>query len=199
MNPWSSKLLLVLVTALSVSACTTTYEFVSEPDGATVYQTLNGQKALLGTTPFSFKKSGLPTGTPFLVSFERPGFEALDVMITPTDEALTKVTGTLRPGGKGTSDPQLARMRAVITQLFRIQQYAYQKRTVDALALLRELEAKEPDLAEVYLLKGSLYLALNDAEQATVAWRRALTLDPKLDELRAELQRIESSKGASTP
>jgi tetratricopeptide (TPR) repeat protein len=192
------KHFIFVVGLCAITGCATTYEIVSSPDGATVYQAVNGRKALLGVTPFSFKKSGLPEDKPFVLSFERPSYEPLDVLVSPTDEAKTKVSAMLRPGKSDGSDPQVARMREVIAAIFQVQELTFQKRTVDALALIKELERKEPGLAEIYVLKGSIYASINDTEQARAAWKQALSLDSSLDRLKVEIQKLETgSTGGS--
>ena len=185
--------------AVSVSGCATTYEILSSPEGASVYQASNGRKALLGVTPFSFKKSGLPYDKPFVLSFERSSYESLDVMVSPTDEAKTKISATLRPGKTDVNDPSVVRMREVISAIFKIQELTFQKRTVDALALIKDLERKEPGLAEVFVLKGSIYASINDPEQARTAWKQALALDSSLDRLKVEIQKLDASIAASGP
>lgn len=186
---------ITIISSLLLAGCATTYEFASAPEGATVYQSVNGRKALLGVTPFTFKKSSLPEDRPFSLTFERAGYESLEVLISPTGEAKTKVAATLRPGKADAKDPTVIRMREVVATIFKIQELTYQKRTVDALALLQDLERREPGIAEVFVLKGSIYASLNDPEQARTAWKQALALDPSLDRIRVELQKLDETSG----
>jgi hypothetical protein len=190
-------LLAVCMTAGLLSfGCATTYEFVSSPENAAVYQNLNGERALLGQTPLVFNKSGLPSDRPFTVTFVRDGWEPLDVLISPTGESRTKVTATLKPGRGDGKDPQTLRTRKVLASVFKIQELMFQNKTVDALSHLRDLEKDEPNLPEVFVLKGSLYAAINDREQARAAWQQALALDPTLDRIRIELKRLEDAASA---
>jgi predicted Zn-dependent protease len=137
-----------------------------------------------------FKKSALPDDRPFAVTFVRDGWEPVDVLISPTGDSRTKVNAILRPGRSDGKDPQTQRTRKVLSMVFSIQEMVAQNRAVDALATIRELEKDEPNLAEVFVLKGSIYAALNDRTQARAAWERALALDSGLDRIRVELQRL---------
>lgn len=193
----------LLVAALCTSACASTYTFVSEPSGATVMHQGSGGAAVLGTTPFEFKKAGLPEDKPFVVSFELAGHEPLQVLVTPTDGAHTKVDASLKPGGLGgKDDPALKRARRIVMQVFKVQDLSAQKRYAEAFAELRDLETREPDLAEVYVLKGSLHVVLGEIKAARDAWRRALQLDEKLDNVRERLAKLKTDApeaGEPTP
>lgn len=181
----------ILVALAAVTAgCSTTYKISSVPEGATVYHKGGGDPALLGTTPMEFKKSGLPDDGPFVLSFERPGYEKQDVAVTPTDNALTMINVNLKPSAANPNDPGLLRARKVVSAVFRIQELAAAKKYLDALASIRELEQSEPDFAEILALKGSLYFVVGDKAQAKESWERALKLDPGLDSVRTRLGQL---------
>jgi len=184
-----------VIVATLLGGCATTYEFTSVPPDATVFQNVNGERALLGQTPLIFKKSALPDDRPFSVTFVRDGWESVDVLITPTGDSRTKVNATLRPGRGDGKDPQTLRTRKVLGIVFNIQELVAQNKVVDALSLLRDLEKDEPNLAEVFVLKGSVYAAINDRAQAKTAWERALALDSSLDRVRVELRRLSEAAG----
>jgi len=182
--------------AVNLVSCSTTYQFVTRPEGASVFHHEDGSKALLGTTPLSFKKSGLPSDVPFSVVFEKQGYEPLNLMITPTDNSHTTVTATMKPGARDGNDPESIRIRRILKHVFKVQEHVATKRYTDALILIRELEKEEPNLAETYVIKGSVYLMLNDNSQAKIAWERALTLDSTLDDVRIQLNRIADDSGS---
>ncbi len=187
---------LLNVLALTLVGCSTTYQFVTQPEGANVYHQKDGTKALLGSTPLEFKKSALPEDAPFSISFEKSGYEPLNLLITPTDNSHTTVTATMKPGsGKG-DDPESIRVRSVLNRVFKVQEHVATRRYAEALSLLRDLEKDEPNLAETFVLKGSLYLMLNDGTQARTAWEKALSLDPTLDDVRVQLNKIATDTGA---
>jgi tetratricopeptide (TPR) repeat protein len=185
----------IIVTTFSAFAfmlvgCSTTYQFVTQPDGVSVYHQKDGTKALLGTTPLEFKKSALPENAPFTVMFEKSGYEPLNLVITPTDNSHTTVTATMKPGSGNGNDPESIRVRSVLNRVFKVQEHVATRRYAEALSLLRDLEKDEPNLAETYVLKGSVYLMLNDSTQARSAWEKALSLDPSLDDVRVQLNKI---------
>jgi hypothetical protein len=185
---------LLLVSTLV--GCSTTYQFVTQPEGANVYHQKDGSKALLGTTPLEFKKSGLPEDAPFSVIFEKQGYEPLNLLITPTDNSHTTVTATMKPGSASNgNDPESMRVRGVLRRVFKVQEHVATRRYTEALSLLRDLEKDEPNLAETYVLKGSVYLMLNDSAQARLSWEKALTLDSSLDDVRVQLNKIATDTG----
>jgi|GEM_PF-1565016 len=176
--------------------CSTTYQFVTQPEGANVYHQKDGSKALLGTTPLEFKKSGLPEDTPFSVIFEKQGYEPLNLLVTPTDNSHTTVTATMKPGSASNgNDPESMRVRGVLRRVFKVQEHVATRRYTEALSLLRDLETAEPNLAETYVLKGSVYLMLNDSAQARLSWEKALALDSSLDDVRVHLNKIATATG----
>lgn len=180
--------------------CATEYRFVSTPDAASVYQLTPTSKVLLGETPINFSKTALPTEAPFVVVFEKEGYESKDVSISPTDNSLTTVAVQLKPVKPGGEDAGLKRMRGVLRQIFSIQEKIFQKRYVDALADLKSLEQQEGGLAEVYVLRGSVYVLLNDPEQARLQWGKALQIDPSLDDVKVSLAKLpKASNGGTSP
>lgn len=203
-RPVTIMLSKMLPMAVALSGCGTTYTFVSEPPGAAVYHQANGGAALLGTTPLEFAKSGLPEDKPFLVTFEHKGFEKLQVLVTPTDGAHTRVDAALKPAaGGGKDDPGLVRARGILAQVFKVQELTARKRYAEAIAELRDLEAREPTLAEAHVLKGSLHVVMGDTKAAREAWTRALELDPALDQVRDRLAKLgdrdKAAAGGTSP
>ena len=185
-----------LLLVATLVGCSTTYQFVTQPEGANVYHQKDGSKALLGTTPLEFKKSGLPEDAPFSVIFEKQGYEPLNLLITPTDNSHTTVTATMKPGSASNgNDPESMRVRGVLRRVFKVQEHVATRRYTEALSLLRDLEKDEPNLAETYVLKGSVYLMLNDSAQARLSWEKALTLDSSLDDVRVQLNKIATDTG----
>jgi tetratricopeptide (TPR) repeat protein len=184
------RIYMLITFAVAATGCSTTYKINSVPEGATVYHKSGSEPALLGTTPMEFKKSGLPEDGPFVLSFDRPGYERQDVAVTPTDNALTMINVNLKPSAANPNDPGLVRARKVVSAVFRIQELASAKKYLDALASIRELEQSEPDFAEILALKGSLYFVVGDKVQAKESWERALKLDPGLDSVRVRLGQL---------
>jgi len=179
-----------------LGACATEYRFNSTPEGAAVYQRTATQKLLLGETPVSYGKTNLPSDSPFLIVFEKQGYESREVAVTPTDNSLTSVSVQLKPKQPGGEDEGLRRMRTVIKKIFAVQDQIRQKRFVDALAGLKLLEEVEPQLAEIYVLRGSIYAVMDDQVQTQREWEKALGLDPGLEELKIHLARLKKLKEA---
>ncbi len=171
-------------------SCATRYRFISQPEGATVYHRQGSQEALLGTTPSDVEKSGLPDSQPFFIIYKKPGFAPLEILISPTDQSLTTVFGQLKTDPLVVEDPLLKRSRRILKLVFKIQEHAVQNQMTDALALIKQLEVEEPHLAETYILKGSLYCAIDDKTQCAAAWEKAIALDPDLDPLKIRLKQI---------
>lgn len=180
----------VALAAYLCASCATEYRFVSTPEAAAVYQLTPSAKVLLGETPVNFAKTALPTEAPFVVAFEKEGYEAKEVSISPTDNSLTTVAVQLKPTRPGGEDLGLKRTREVLRQVFQIQEQIFQKKYVEALAGLKVLESKEKDLAEVYILRGSVYVLLSDPEQARREWEKALSMDPGLSDIKVSLSKL---------
>jgi tetratricopeptide (TPR) repeat protein len=177
----------------SLGACATRYRFISQPDGATVHHKQGDNEALLGTTPAQIDKSTLPDDQPFFVVYRKPGFQTLEILISPTDQSLTTVYAQMVPEQKMTQDPQLTRTRKILKTIFKLQEHAVKQQMTDALAIIKQLEVEEPLLAETHMLKGSLYCALNDLLRCAEAWEKALSLDPELDGIRVRLKNIKDA------
>jgi tetratricopeptide (TPR) repeat protein len=87
----------------------------------------------------------------------------------------------------------------VLRKIFEIQELTSRQRFADALAALNKLEETEPNVAEIYALKGSIYLMLNDAAQTKTQWEKALKIDPSLDNLRERIKKLPNTAKAVTP
>ena len=188
----------VMCGALSGCFSTSIYKFQSQPPEASVYY-VNGQdRTLIGQTPIDYTKAALPSDAPFALVFEKPGFETREITVSPTDNTQTTVSATLKPAKDPFIDAGTKRLRDVLKRVFEIQELTARQRYVDALASLNKLEEQEPKVAEVYSLKGSIYLILNDSGQAKSNWEKALKLDPSLDNLRARIKALSAPvKGAN--
>lgn len=175
---------------LLLAGCATHYRFLSQPPEATVYYLNGGQKTVLGQTPIDFGKQALPTDSPFLLVFEKPGFEKKEVSVAPSDNSLTTINVMLKPSTGSQSDESLKRTRVILQQIFGIQEKIVQNKYVDALAALKQLQESEPNLAETYVLRGSVYVLLNDKDQAKREWEAAIKMDPTLESLKVKLQKL---------
>jgi tetratricopeptide (TPR) repeat protein len=193
-----SVLVSLLLLAL-LGACTTTYRFSSTPDGAAVYHKTPTDRVLLGQTPIDYAKTALPSDAPFVIEFDHDGYEPKDIAVTPTDNSLTTVAVQLKPLEPGGRDTGLIRVRRVLGDVFKIQELIYGKHYVEALSMLKDLEAAEGKLAEVFVLRGSVYALLGDQEQTRREWQRALTLDPTLEELKVRMAQLQGSTEAKKP
>jgi hypothetical protein len=145
------------------------------------------EKKFLGETPLDFSKSELPTTDPFVISFEKDGYQARDVSILPTNQTHTIVRVSLLPTIAGTGDAGLVRMRTSLKLIFDAQEKTARKNYVGALATLSELEKIEPKLPETHVVRGSIYVLLKRNEEAKAEWEKALALDPSLDSIKARL------------
>jgi tetratricopeptide (TPR) repeat protein len=169
------------------------------PEGAAVYYVSAAQRTLLGETPIDFAKTSLPSDAPFVITFEKEGFDNREIAVTPTDNALTKISVQLNPKKPGGTDEGLKRLRGVVVKIFSIQKMIYQKKYVDALAALQNLAASEPNMPEVFVLRGSVYASLRDNDQARREWETALKLDPALDEVKVALAQLQNSNSGGKP
>lgn len=184
-----------------LGACASTYEFVSEPEGASVFTKTASGKTLLGTTPLEFAKSGLPSDAPFTVVIEKQGFRTSELSIMPQDNTKTQIDVKLKNDTSSKGDETLSRMRATLNQIFTVQEHVQKREYADALRKLDLLEVQEPALPEVYMLKGSVFILLKEKRQARKMWEKALQLDPSLMIVKHRLEALESggNNNVSTP
>lgn len=176
-----------------LTACASSYEFVSQPPGAQTFLIFGSEKKLLGETPLEFSKSDLPSSDPFMVSLEKDGYQPRQVSILPTNQTHTTVRVSLVPTVAGTSDAGLARMRSALKMVLDAQEKVARRNYVGALAALSELEKSEPNLAEIFVIRGSVYTLLKRPQDARIEWKRALALDPSLEILKSRIAEIEQS------
>ena len=182
-----------------LQSCATQYRFISQPSEATVYYVNGSEKTLIGQTPIDFAKSALPSDAPFVVTFEKSGFEIKEISVAPTENTLTTVNVSLKPALGALTDEATKRTRKSVQQIFSIQELTAQKRYVDALASLKKLEESEPNLVEVYVMRGSIYVLLNDTAQARREWEKALKMDPTMDSLKVRLLTLAKEDKGSKP
>lgn len=71
---------------------------MSQPTEATVYYVNGSEKVLIGQTPIEYTKAALPSDTPFTIAFEKSGFETREISVAPTDNSLTTISASLKPG-----------------------------------------------------------------------------------------------------
>ena len=180
-------------------ASSSVYKFQSQPNEATVYYINGNDKTLVGQTPIDYTKTQLPTDAPFTLAFEKPGYETKEISVSPTDNSQTTISAILKQQKEPVTDAATKRLRAVLQKIFDIQELTARQRYVDALAGLSKLEEQEPNVAEIYSLKGSIYVILNDPTQAKAQWEKALKVDPSLDNLRARIKTLDTTTKGAKP
>lgn len=194
-------LFIAVISTCALTSCfsTSVYKFQSQPSEASVYYVNGAEKTLIGQTPIDYTKTALPTDAPFSLIFEKPGFETREISVSPTDNAQTTISATLKQSKDLFADASTKRVRDVLKKIFEIQEMTARQRYVDALASLTRLEEQEPNIAEIYTLKGSIYLIMNDQTQAKSQWEKALKIDPGLDGIRARLKALATPVKGGTP
>ena len=175
---------------------TSVYKFQSQPSEANVYYVNGAEKNLIGVTPIDYAKTALPGDAPFTLVFEKAGYETREVSVSPTGNSQTTIRATLKASKEPFADAGTKRVREVLRKIFEIQELTSRQRFADALAALNKLEETEPNVAELYALKGSIYLMLNDAVQTRVQWEKALKIDPTLDNLRERIKKLPNTAKA---
>ena len=176
------KASLVGLTLLS-TACVSTYQIHSTPEGARVYyQDPNGPggQVFLGTTPLSYSKAALPSDKAFMLTVQKDGFNAQDIPMAATDESKTVVNIRLKADDKYSNAKEF---NAVLKRFFKAQKMIYDKQFHSAILELDELIKEKPDLAQAYVMKGTCYYLLNELNSAVAAWKIALKIDSENPEL----------------
>lgn len=196
---WRALILLIAINAFSGCFSTSIYKFQSQPSEASVYYINGNDKMLIGVTPIDYTKAALPSDVPFTLLFEKPGYEAREISVSPTDNSQTTISTVLKASKEPFADAATKRVRDVLRKIFEIQEMTSRQRFVDALSALNKLEESEPNVAEIYAMKGSIYLMLNDVSQTKAQWEKALKIDPTMDQLRARIKNLPASAKAGNP
>jgi tetratricopeptide (TPR) repeat protein len=180
-----------------LASCASSYNFVSQPPGATAFLKQGNEKKYLGETPLEFSKSQLPTSDPFVISIEKDGYMPREISILPTNQSQTNVRVSLVANVAGTGDVGLARLRGALALVLDAQEKAAKRNFIGALATLSELEKSEPRLPEIFVIRGSIYVLLKQPADARAQWTKALELDPTLEAIKVRLAQLQT--GAPTP
>jgi hypothetical protein len=170
------------------------YKFQSQPSDASIYYLNGSEKNLVGQTPIDYTKTSLPNDAPFTILFEKQGYEPKEISVTPTDNSQTTISATLKVSKDSMGDSTSKRMRELLKKVFQVQELTAQSKYVDAIALVNKVAEQEPNIAELFVLKGGIYFLLNDANQAKLAWQEALKIDSSLDTLRPRIKAIEAKE-----
>jgi len=178
---------------------TSVYKFQSQPTEASVYYVNGAERNLIGVTPIDYTKAALPADAPFTLIFEKTGYESREISVSPTDNSQTTIRAVLKAAKEPIADATTKRVRSVLRRIFEIQELTSRQRYADALAGLNKLEEEEPNVAEIYSMKGSIYLMLNDPSQTRAQWEKALKIDPTLDTLRERLKKLPTTAKVGNP
>lgn len=191
----------ILLVSLLVCSCTTgsLYRFQSQPSEASVFYQNGAEKVMIGLTPIDYTKSALPTASSFTLVFEKEGFDPREVVVSPTDNSQTIISTVLKQSKDVNSDASLKRVRTVLTKFFEVQELISRRKFVDALALLTKIEDAESSLPEVHVMRGSIYMLLNDTVQAKNSWEKALKIDPGLNDIRVRIKSLGESNKRKSP
>lgn len=187
-------LLAILSFALTGCFSDSVYKFQSQPSDASIYYLNGSEKNLVGQTPIDYTKTSLPSDAPFTILFEKQGYESKEISVTPTDNSQTIISANLKVSKDNMGDATSKRMREILRNVFQIQELTALAKYVDALALINKISEQEPNIAELFVLKGSIYYLLNDQTQAKLAWLEALKVDSSLDSLRVKVKAIEAKE-----
>ena len=156
---------------------------------------LNGSdKTLIGQTPIDYTKTNLPSDAPFSIVFEKTGYEPREISVTPTDNSQTIISATLKTADQPFADATTKKIRDTLRRIFEVQELTAKQKFVDALTALKKLEEENPNVAEIFSMKGSIYILLNDKAQAKEQWEKALKIDPSLDQLRTRVKAISTTE-----
>ena len=184
-----------IISPLILNACfsASVYKFQSQPSDASVYYLNGSDKTLIGQTPIDYTKANLPSDAPFSIVFEKNGYQTREISVTPTENSQTTISASLKISDEPFADATTKKIRNILSRIFDIQEMTAKQKFVDALAALKKLEEENPNVAEIYSMKGSIYILLNDKLQAKEQWEKALKIDPSLDQLRVRVKAISAS------
>ncbi len=185
------KACLAFVIALGLTACASSSKVIvrSEPAGAKVYfvDSVQGKNSLIGVTPLSFDKKEKANGQEVIqLRVEKDGYESKYSSVAAFSGQTTFVDLKLREAQVAKAEIRDA-FEAVRTLMADVNRLVIAKRFSDALGRVEKALELDTKNADALAAKGSILYLMKDAEGASVAWNRALEVNPKLQAVRDAL------------
>ncbi len=157
-----------------------------------------GQSALLGQTPFTFKKDVIENNQSEVIQlkFEKEGFESKFTSVATFGQETTFLNIELQSLEKASTEIKKAfdANRQLLQDATRL---AAEKRFSESLTRIEKILENDPNNDEALAAKGSLLFLMKDYGGAEQAWKRSLQLNPDNESVRSALIDLNLGKSAS--
>lgn len=189
------KILIIGSLSLSYIACSTgNLKVESQPEGAEVYVSVNGQTARkVGVTPLSIAENQVNSGNEsFQISVMKEGFASEHVLAPGTTFARSSnIQVKLKEqisSKQNISDEALQKVSSQVAysiELIKNKEYDNAERS------LLNLQTQFPNVATVHELLGNVYYLRKDLSRAYTSYKKALNLNPNNLDTTRMIQKIE--------
>ena len=177
------RLLSFITLSIALVGCATTrISLFTNPNGAQVYAKPlgSGQLQLLGETPLTVSGDQIEkvySGSgPVLLEFRKEGFQTTTTLVTELSSQDLNINMEMTPSA-GLEDMQ--GLNTLIETLFECQRLVKVHRYDEALARLKEIERKAPQISTIYEMEGGIYYLQRKYQDALDAYRLAVRYNPK--------------------
>jgi tetratricopeptide (TPR) repeat protein len=186
------KLINILLLSFFVQSCVSkgTVVVESNPQAANVFwiDRNTGTTSLLGQTPLTFSKNLAKDKNAdiFELKFEKEGYESKLTSVASLGQETTflnvQLSSTLSANSELRKSFELNRqLLAEATRL------ATNKRFSEALVRVEKILETDPKNDEALAAKGSLHYLMKDYENAELAWKKSLDLNPSNESVRSSI------------
>lgn len=188
------KLILVFL-FLNLAACSTgNLKVESQPDGAEVYVSVNGQSAKkVGVTPLSIAENQVNSGNdPFQISVMKEGYATEHVLAPATTFARSsniQVKLKEQINAKQSVNDEI--LQKVSSQVAYSLELIKNKEYDNAERNLQNLQSQFPNVATIHELLGNVYYLKKDLSRAYSSYKKALALNPNNLDTTRMIQKIE--------
>lgn len=189
------KILLIGSLSLSYIACSTgNLKVESQPEGAEVYVSVNGQTARkVGVTPLSIPENQVNSGNDsFQISVMKDGYASEHVLAPGTTFARSSnIQVKLKEqinSKQNNSDEALQKVSSQVAysiELIKNKEYENAERS------LLNLQTQFPNVATIHELLGNVYYLRKDLSKAYSSYKKALNLNPNNLDTTRMIQKIE--------
>lgn len=189
------KKILLLSNLLILSACTTgNLKVESQPEGAEVYVSVNGQSAKkVGVTPLSIPENQVNSGNdPFQITIMKEGYAAEHVLAPATTFArASSIQVRMKEqinAKQSVNDEMLQKISSQIAyalELIKNKDYDSAERN------LLNLQTQFPNVATIHELLGNVFYLKKDLSRAYSFYKKAYALNPNNLDTTRMIQKIE--------
>ena len=187
--------LVLCVIIFQISCSTSTLRVESQPDGADIYVSVNGQSAKkIGVTPLTIQENQINSGNePFQLSVAKDGFLSENILAPATifsRNSNVQVKLKEQSNSKQSATDEI--LQKLSSQVAYTQSQIRSKDYVGAERTILNVLPQFPNVATFHELLGNVYYLKKDLQRAHYSYKKALNLNPSNTDTVRMIQKIES-------